>query len=135
MGAPFRHALRVRFNECDPQGIVFNGNYLVFFDVTLTELFRAALGSWHEMVHRGTDLLLVESRVTYRAPARADDLIDVELAIARFGTTSLTIGGRILRGGDLLTDADLHYVGVSAEGHEKQPLPPWLRAALEPYAA
>ena len=54
---------------------------------------------------------------------------------ARFGTTSLTLTGRILRGGDLLTDADLHYVGVSADGHEKQPLPPWLRAALEPYAA
>jgi acyl-CoA thioester hydrolase len=135
MGAPFRHALRVRFNECDPQGIVFNGNYLVFFDVTLTELFRAALGSWHEMVHRGTDLLLVESRVTYRAPARSDDLVDVALAIARFGTTSLTLTAPILRRGDLRPHADLHYHRLSADAHDYHPLPHWLRAALEPYAA
>ena len=136
MGEPFRHTLRVRFNECDPQGIVFNGNYLVFFDVTLTELLRAALGSWHEMVHRGTDLLLVESRVTYRAPARSrrprrrragDRPVRHDVADGD--------GAHPARHGDLLTDADLHYVGVSAEGHEKQPLPSWLRAALEPYAA
>jgi acyl-CoA thioester hydrolase len=130
----FRHPLRVRFNECDPQGIVFNGNYLVFFDVGLTELFRAALGSWHEMVRRGTDLVLVESRVTYRAPARADDLIEVELGVARFGTTSLQFSGRIERGGERLTEADLHYVAVTADGHAKQPLPRWLRAALAPYS-
>ena len=134
MGTPFRHPLRVRFNECDPQGIVFNGNYLVFLDVTLTELWREALGSWHEMVRRGTELLLVESRVTYRSPARSDDLIDVELVIARFGTTSLQVAGRIERDGDLLADADLHYVAVSAVGYAKQPVPPWLREALEPYA-
>jgi len=36
MPAPFRHQLRVRFNECDPQGVVFNANYLVYFDVALS---------------------------------------------------------------------------------------------------
>ena len=28
MGEPFRHRLRVRYHECDPQAIVFNANYL-----------------------------------------------------------------------------------------------------------
>ena len=134
MSTPFLHPMRVRFNECDPQGIVFNGNYLVFFDVALTELFRAALGSWHEMVRRGTDLVLVESRVTYRAPARADDIIEVGLRVDRFGTTSLRFGGFIDRHGERLTEADLHYVAVSADAHVKHPLPPWLREALQPYA-
>ena len=34
----FVHELRVRYGECDPQGIVFNPNYLAYFDHTVTEL-------------------------------------------------------------------------------------------------
>ena len=37
----FVHELRVRYGECDPQGIVFNANYLAYFDHTVTELWRA----------------------------------------------------------------------------------------------
>jgi acyl-CoA thioester hydrolase len=133
MGAPFRHQLRVRFNECDPQGIVFNANYLVYFDVALTELFRAAMGSWHEMVRDGTDLVLVESRVTYRAPARSDELIEVVLAVGRFGTTSLRVDGRIERERRALAEGELHYVSVSAGDHVKLPVPDRVRAALAPY--
>jgi len=39
VSGPFRHRLRVRYNECDPQGVVFNANYLTF-DITITELWR-----------------------------------------------------------------------------------------------
>jgi acyl-CoA thioester hydrolase len=35
----FVHELRVRYAECDPQNIVFNANYLVYFDVAFTELW------------------------------------------------------------------------------------------------
>jgi YbgC/YbaW family acyl-CoA thioester hydrolase len=52
MRTPFVHELRVRYGECDPQGIVFNANYLLYFDVAFTELWRAAVGPWQEMVAR-----------------------------------------------------------------------------------
>ena len=29
MTEPFRQSLTVRYNECDPQGVVVNGNYLI----------------------------------------------------------------------------------------------------------
>ena len=44
MAASFVHELRVRYGECDPQGIVFNANYLLYFDVAFTELWREAVG-------------------------------------------------------------------------------------------
>ena len=50
MPEPFVHELRVRYGECDPQGIVFNANYLLYFDVAFTEMWRAAVGPWQEMV-------------------------------------------------------------------------------------
>ena len=50
MGEPFRHSLRVRYHECDPQGIVFNANYLAYHDIAVTELWREAFGSWDGFV-------------------------------------------------------------------------------------
>ncbi|HEY8583558.1 MAG TPA: thioesterase family protein [Capillimicrobium sp.] len=131
MSAPFRHRLRVRFGECDPQGIVFNPNYLAYADVALTELFREAAGSYAEVVASGTDMVMVESRVTYRAPARADDLLDIELAVGRVGTTSMRFDGRILRDGDELTALELHYVAVDPATHAKQPIAGRLAEVLE----
>ena len=50
MPEPFRHRMRVRFNECDPQGVVFYANYLVYFDVAMTELWREAFGGYAAMI-------------------------------------------------------------------------------------
>ena len=50
MAEPFSHRLRVRFNECDPQGVVFYANYLMYVDVAMTEFWRAAVGGYAAMV-------------------------------------------------------------------------------------
>ena len=60
MSGPFRHRLRVRYNECDPQGVVFNANYLTYFDITITELWRE-LGGYQPMVEAGVDLVVAEA--------------------------------------------------------------------------
>ena len=42
MAEPFRHRLRVRWSECDLQGVVFYPQYLAYLDHTVTELWREA---------------------------------------------------------------------------------------------
>ena len=42
MGRRHTHRLRVRYGECDPQGVVFNAQYFAYFDVVLTDLFVSA---------------------------------------------------------------------------------------------
>ena len=37
----FLHPLRVRWSECDAQGIVFNVNYLLYYDIAVWEWTRA----------------------------------------------------------------------------------------------
>ena len=44
MGEIFRHRLRVRYHECDPQAIVFNAHYLAYCDLAVTELWRETMG-------------------------------------------------------------------------------------------
>jgi acyl-CoA thioester hydrolase len=56
----------VRYHECDAQGIVFNANHFAYFDVTLTELWRAAFGSYDAMVEAGSDVVVVDAAAARR---------------------------------------------------------------------
>ena len=68
---PFVHRFRVRYHECDAQGIVFNANWFTYFDVTLTEWFRAAFGSYDALMgEHGVDVVLAEPGATSRLPER-----------------------------------------------------------------
>jgi acyl-CoA thioester hydrolase len=131
---PFVHRLRVRFHECDPQGVVFNAHYFTYFDIALTEMWRAAFGSYQSVVEQGTDVVVVEAAATYRAPARFDEEIEVELGVARLGTTSMTTQTAIRRDGQLLVEGRLVHVFVDPSTMAKQEIPAHIRAGLEAYA-
>jgi acyl-CoA thioester hydrolase len=129
----FEHVLRVRFGEADPQGIVFNAHYVAWFDVALTELFRAGLGSWHTMTERGVDAVLAEINVRFRTPAKADDLVTLRIAVEAFGTTSMTSVVDVVRDGELLVEGRMRHVFVDASSWRKTPVPDFVRDGLAPY--
>ncbi|MER7079584.1 acyl-CoA thioester hydrolase [Saccharopolyspora kobensis] len=126
----FTHRIRVRYSECDQQGVVFNGHYLFFYDVAVVELFRARIGSWQQVLERGVDLVVAETRLRYRAPARFDDEIDISLPVTHLGTTSLVISPQFHRDGRLLADGEVRHVFVDPATGQKTPIPEDLRSAL-----
>jgi acyl-CoA thioester hydrolase len=132
--APFVHELRVRYGECDPQGIVFNANYLAYVDIAITELWREALGSWQTMVDRGVDVVVAEANLRFRAPARFDDVIALAARVTSFGTTSLTTEIDIRRGDELLVECRVRHVFVDARTLAKTEIPDWARDGLERFA-
>jgi acyl-CoA thioester hydrolase len=127
---PFSHELRVRYGECDPQGIVFNANYLAYFDVAVTELWREAIGPWEAMVERGYDVVVAEANLRFRAPARFDDVIALGARVAEMGVTSLRLELDIRRDGELLVEGRLRQVFVDARTFGKTEIPDWARDAL-----
>jgi acyl-CoA thioester hydrolase len=131
--APFRHRLRVRYHECDPQGVVFFGNHLAYFDTVLTELWRAAFGSYDAMLRAGTDVHVVDVRASYHAPARFDDELDFEMAIVRLGDSSITSRIEERRAGALLVAGRLVHVTVDTGGYAKQAVPGFMREGLAPW--
>ena len=134
MTPPFRHRIRVRYSECDLQGVVFNANYLTYLDEAMTELFRTALdGGYQAMVAAGVDMVVAESRLRFLGPARFDDEIEVQATITRLGTTGMTTAMVITRDGAVLTEAELRHVFVRSPEGGKAPIPDAVRAALEPY--
>ena len=134
MGEPFRHRLRVRWHECDQQGVVFNAHYLAFFDMAITELFREAVGGYLSMVEDGVDLVVAEVRIRYRAPLRFDDEFDIAVRVAKLGTTSMHTELAVEHDGQTAAEGELRHVFVDPAKGEKMPIPDSVRAALEPYA-
>ena len=133
MGRPFSHTLRVRYVECDPQGVVFNSHYLAYFDINITELWRAAFGGYRVMTDRGIDLVVAEAQLRFRAPARFDDELTLEIAVTRIGNTAITSSHRISRGDELIAEGSERHVVVSLETMTKTPIPDWIRDGLEPW--
>ncbi len=133
MPEPFRHSLRVRYAECDAQGVVFNSHYLAFVDVAITELWRAAFGSYQAMVDRGVDVVVGDAHLRFRSPARFDDELTLEVTVSHLGTTSIVTTHRICRDGESLVEVEIRHVMVDSQSLAKTPMPDWVRAGLEPW--
>jgi acyl-CoA thioester hydrolase len=130
----FVHELRVRYGECDLQGIVFNANYLLYFDVAFTEMWRAAVGPWQAMVERGVDAVVAETHLVFRSPARYDDVLGLSVRIARLGRTAVTTEIDVLRGEELLVAGWLRHVCVDTANWNKTEIPQDIRAGLRRFA-
>jgi acyl-CoA thioester hydrolase len=134
MPKPFVHELRVRYGECDPQGIVFNANYLLYFDVAFTELWRAAVGPWQGMIEHGVDAVVADANLSFRAPARFDDELQLRAQIARLGKTSITTEIDVVRAEELLVAGRLRHVCVATDTWRKTDMPDWIRGGLQRFA-
>lgn len=132
-GSPFVHRLRVRTHECDAQGIVFNANWFTYFDVAITELLRAAFGSYGAFVDAGGDLVLVEASARFRAPGRFDDGLDIEVPIEHLGNTSMIVAPRARRDEELLVEGRIAYVYVEPSTMAKREIPAPVRDRLAPW--
>jgi acyl-CoA thioester hydrolase len=135
MARVFEHRLRVRYGECDPQGIVFNANYLLYVDVAFTEMWREAIGPWLEMPERGYDAVVAETRLLFRAPARFDDEVAVRMQVVRLGRSSIETAVEMRRGDELLIEAELRHVVVSSQTWRSTEMPAFIRDGLAPYSS
>jgi acyl-CoA thioester hydrolase len=137
MAEPFRHRLRVRWSECDLHGVVFYPQYLAYLDHTVTELWRAAIGPYTQMIpEHGVDMVVAEANMRYRGSARFDDELEIAASITRLGETSITTAFTIERSdGTLLTEAELRHVFVDPEDFGKREMPAEVRAALARFEA
>jgi acyl-CoA thioester hydrolase len=126
----FVHRLRVRYSECDQQGIVFNGNYLFYYDVAVTELWREKFGPYQGMLDRGLDLVVAEARLRFVEGAKFDEELDIVMPVHHLGTTSMIIKPEFRVDGRLMVDGEVRHVFVDPETLKKKPMPDDIRKAL-----
>lgn len=122
----------MRFAETDLQGIVFNGNYLTYYDVAWTEYFRALGMRWQDLIDLGADTVLARTTMEFKAPARFDEVLDVYTRVAKIGNTSLTFEYEIYAEGDgrLIGAASSLYVCVDPQTLRPVRVPDALRSRI-----
>ena len=129
----FATTLRVRWTECDAQGIVFNGAYLGYLEIAQAEYFRNLGFSIYRIARRGYfDSAVVKADLEFKAPARVDDILELHTRVARIGNTSLTLAVEIYseKGKKLLTQITAVYVGFHPETETTRPVPAAVRALV-----
>ncbi len=128
----FSHCLRVRWAESDMQGVVFNGHYMTYCDVAITEYWRALCAgdaAWLSAIFER--MFVVRALLEYRQPARFDDELEVCARVSRIGGSSMSVLFEIYRGAEHLVSGENVY--VHAEDGASQRIPERLRAALRDF--
>ncbi|MBK8295477.1 MAG: acyl-CoA thioesterase [Solirubrobacterales bacterium] len=123
-------ALRVRYNECDPLGVVFNANFMIYADLAVTELWREHLGGYEAMMEEGLDLAVVEANLRYFKPLRFDEEFVAEVRVEKIGNKSMTTAWKLTRAKDAVAAGTFAYVCVTSDTAESRPIPDSIRAAL-----
>lgn len=134
MEFPVIYRRRVRYSDADAQKIVFNANYSVYLDDTLTDFLDAAGLGIEDLPARGYDIVLRRMELDFLGSARIGDDLCVGMRFVRFGTTSLTARGKVwIEGRDdhPLVEATATHVIVDAETFRPAPVPDFVRTAIE----
>ncbi|MFL5410461.1 MAG: acyl-CoA thioesterase [Myxococcales bacterium] len=126
------HTLRVRWAEVDRQGVVFNANYFLYFDVTITEYWRAIGFDYPDGIVKkfGTDIFAVKAGAEFHASAGYDDVLDIGCRTTRVGRSSLRFRLGVFRGKEPLTTGELVYVNVDLGTRKSAPWPKELVSAI-----
>jgi acyl-CoA thioester hydrolase len=116
----FCHRTFIRYADADQQGVVFNAHYLTYCDTAVDHWLRSkgwAVGTtdW--------DFMVVKALLEWQGSARYAEELDIEVHVARWGTSSFDVAfvGRV--GDRPVFTTTLTYVGVRHGTLETMPVP------------
>lgn len=120
MTEPSQTKVRVRYAETDQMGVVYYANYFVWCEIGRVEFFRQ-LGYDYKQMEMADDchLPVVEAQCRYRSPARYDDEVVIETRVTTLRAHIIKFGYRLLRGDQLLAEAETVHVSVDREMRRK----------------
>ncbi len=118
---------RVRYQETDHMGVVYHGNYFIYFEMGRTELLREVTGrSYREVEENKIKMVVVKAECSYVKPARYDDLLALETRVVKSSRASVEHEHKLYRGDELLAVGRIKLVTVNDEG-KIVPVPEWIR--------
>jgi acyl-CoA thioester hydrolase len=131
----FSAQTRVGFSDTDAQGIVYYGRYLPYFDQARVEYHRSLGLLGMEIGEEGQEFVMRALAVEYHAPAVFDDLIEVQVRLARIGRTSVTYELAAYRARDdvLMVNASQTLVLVDLDERKAVPIPQAYKEAIRAF--
>jgi acyl-CoA thioester hydrolase len=126
--------VRVYYEDTDFSGVVYHASYLRFMERGRTNYLRL-IGADHRALFEetakeapGFAFVVRSMNIEFAKPARMDDVLTVVTEPAEVRGASLTLKQQVLRGEDLLVEAQVRVAFVS--GGRARPIPKPLRIAM-----
>ena len=130
-GFTFSTTVRVRFADTDAQGIAHNAAYLVWFEVARVEYLRAFAGGYQALRETGIEALVLESHCRYTAPARFDDVLELNTRCVGLRGARFRYEYAVVReDGVLVAEGYTEHACVEARTLRPTRVPDWLSAAV-----
>ena len=130
-GKVFALPVRVYFQDTDAGGVVYHASYVNFMERARTEWLRThGYSNAGLMKEFGVVFVVRSLKLDYLKPALLDDLLNVTAQIKEIGRSRLNLLQSVLRGNELLTEAEVHLVCVSLQGFKPVSVPEALRGRL-----
>ena len=134
MTEPFRHPHRVSYAECTVGNHIYHSRYLDLLEAARGEFLRSLGTTVLALQERDCIFPVIEARLRYKAPARYDDLLTIEVWVTAVEKIRLNFGHRILnQDGKLILEAETFHVCTSIAEKPKR-LPEELAAKLAVYS-
>ena len=124
----FSNDYRIRYSECDQQGVVFNSWYLMFMDDTVDVWLRDLDMDFES---RGWEVMVKRSEIVWHDSARHNETLTLHCEVTRWGSTSLDISVRGAVARRHCFDATMVYVVVDTADHRPLQIPDDLREHLQ----
>jgi acyl-CoA thioester hydrolase len=112
-------SIRVRYAETDAMGIVHHAVYPVWMELGRSDLLRELGQSYGKWEERGVLMSVAELRVTYRAPARYDELVEVRTCLKAAGRRKVVFAYEIRREGVRLAEGESVHVVTGPGGRAR----------------
>jgi acyl-CoA thioester hydrolase len=108
-----RTPVRVLYGDTDAGGVVYNANFLRYFEVGRTELMRESVCSYLAIEKMGFILPVTECWTRYKAPAFYDDLLTIETWVEEVTPIKCRFNYRVVRPEEGLERAKLLVKGYT----------------------
>lgn len=96
--------IKVRYAETDQMGVVHHSVYAVYLEAARVEFLERAGLPYHRVEARGVYFPVVELSLTFRAPARFGEVVEVKTRLAELSSRALLFRYRVEREGALLAE-------------------------------
>ncbi len=114
--------IRVRYAETDAMGIVHHAVYPIWMELGRSDLLRQMGQSYGEWEAQGFLMAVSELKLTYRAPARYDELVLVRTWVKSAGRRKVAFAYEVSREGTRLVDGETVHLIMGPDGRNR-PLP------------
>lgn len=128
-GARHLFAVRVYFEDTDFSGVVYHARYLHFMERARSDML-ACVGIDQRTVHAAGQgaYAVTQMHIKYRRPAHFDDALLVISTVEAVRAASCDIHQTVMRGDDILTEAQVTAAFVSPDGKPRRQPAHWVAA-------